>query len=109
MTRPVAEILAEAERDGWPTSSIDAMTNHHLCGGRSPKDSGVGGTPEGCGSSPRQEPHPPTHEEEERVPDPNCQFCSGTGSVQQVVDVGNGVIIRTLPCHCQPPPAPPAK
>lgn len=33
MTRPVTEILAEAERDGWPTSSIDAMANHHLCGG----------------------------------------------------------------------------
>lgn len=33
MTRPVADILAEAERDGWPTSLIDAMANHHLCGG----------------------------------------------------------------------------
>lgn len=33
MTRPVAEILEQAEREGWPTSSIDALTNHHLCGG----------------------------------------------------------------------------
>jgi hypothetical protein len=30
--RPVAEILEQAEREGWPTSSIDAMANHHLCG-----------------------------------------------------------------------------
>lgn len=34
MTRPVADILAEAERDGWPTSYIAAMANHHLCGAR---------------------------------------------------------------------------
>lgn len=33
MTRPVAEILEQAEREGWPTSYIDAMANHHLCGG----------------------------------------------------------------------------
>lgn len=32
MTRPVADILAEAKRDGWPTSLIDAMANHHRCG-----------------------------------------------------------------------------
>lgn len=29
---PVAEILAKAQEKGWPTSSIDAMANHHLCG-----------------------------------------------------------------------------
>jgi hypothetical protein len=34
VTRPVAEILAEAQENNWPTSSIDAMANHHLCGGR---------------------------------------------------------------------------
>lgn len=32
MTRPVAEILEQAQRERWPTSSIDAMANHHLCG-----------------------------------------------------------------------------
>lgn len=32
MKRPVADILAEAKRDNWPTSSIDAMAKHHLCG-----------------------------------------------------------------------------
>jgi hypothetical protein len=32
VTRPVAEILEQAKREGWPTSSIDAMANrHHLC------------------------------------------------------------------------------
>lgn len=31
MTRPVAEILEQAKREGWPTSYIDAMANHHLC------------------------------------------------------------------------------
>jgi hypothetical protein len=29
---PAAAILAQAEREGWPTSSIDAMANHHMCG-----------------------------------------------------------------------------
>jgi hypothetical protein len=33
MNRPVAEILEQARREGWPTSYIDAMANHHLCGG----------------------------------------------------------------------------
>lgn len=28
--RPVAEILEQAQRENWPTSSIDAMANHHL-------------------------------------------------------------------------------
>lgn len=32
MTRPVEEILEQARREGWPTSSIDAMAKHHLCG-----------------------------------------------------------------------------
>lgn len=32
MTRPVTEILEQARREGWPTSFIDAMANHHLCG-----------------------------------------------------------------------------
>ncbi len=65
MTRPVAEILEQAEREGWPTSYIDAMANHHLCGNLArdffepdlePRD---GGSLEGCGLSPRQGPHPP--------------------------------------------------
>lgn len=30
MTRPVAEILEQARQENWPTSSIDAMTNHDL-------------------------------------------------------------------------------
>lgn len=33
MTRPVAKILEQARREGWPTSSIDALANHHLCAG----------------------------------------------------------------------------
>lgn len=32
MTRPVGEILEQAQREGWPTSLIDAMANHHQCG-----------------------------------------------------------------------------
>ena len=32
MTRPIQDILAEAERDNWPTSYIGALANHHLCG-----------------------------------------------------------------------------
>jgi hypothetical protein len=32
MTWPVADILKQAQREGWPTSSVDAMANHHLCG-----------------------------------------------------------------------------
>jgi hypothetical protein len=31
MTQPVAEILERAKREGWPTSSVDALANHHLC------------------------------------------------------------------------------
>jgi hypothetical protein len=34
MTRPVTEILEQAERENWPTSSIEAMANHHLCANR---------------------------------------------------------------------------
>lgn len=62
MTRPVAEILEQAKREHWPTSSIDAMANHHLCTNepvnRWFEDSGVGGSPEGCGPAPTG-PHPP--------------------------------------------------
>jgi hypothetical protein len=28
----IAELLARARVERWPTSSIDAMANHHLCG-----------------------------------------------------------------------------
>lgn len=52
MTRPVAEILEQAKREHWPTSSIDAMANHHLCTNepvnRWFEDSGVGGSPDGA-------------------------------------------------------------
>lgn len=29
---PVHRILERAQREGWPTSYINAMSNHHLCG-----------------------------------------------------------------------------
>lgn len=52
MTRPVAEILEQAKREHWPTSSIDAMANHHLCTNepvnRWFEDSGVGESPDGA-------------------------------------------------------------
>jgi hypothetical protein len=72
VTRPVAEILAKAEREHWPTSFIDAMANHHLCGGITRdyvnecfsepgalgSEIGDGGSPNGCGPA-RTGPHPP--------------------------------------------------
>lgn len=60
MTRPVADILAEAERDDWPTSSIDAMAKHHLCGNFARE-------------------HVNDYSTEEPVADPNCSHCHGTG------------------------------
>lgn len=107
MTRPVADILAEAARDDWPNSSIAAMANHHLCGNARDTDSGLGapgpeswmGGREGAVLSPRQG-RTRTYREEGSMADPNCQYCGGTGSVTQTVDVGGVIIIRKLPCRC---------
>lgn len=32
--------------------------------------------------------------------DPNCQYCHGTGTVEQVLTEGGNVTIRRLRCHC---------
>lgn len=62
MTRPVAEILEQAAREQWPTSYIDAMANHHLCGNLA-RD-----YVNDCFA-------------EEPVADPNCDTCGGSGKV----------------------------
>lgn len=96
MTLPVAEILERAQREGWPTSSIDAMANHHLCGNLArdyvnacfDTSEPAAGSETGALADPHSDAAPPGHagaastqpvQGEGMEADQNCPQCHGTG------------------------------
>ena len=112
MTRPVADILKQAQREGWPTSSVDAMANHHLCGGIT-RDyvnhcfAGPATTREDGHAEARQDAAPLGREgvasaESEGTPvaDPNCSQCHGNGWRRPTPFEGKD----DVRCECPTPP-----
>lgn len=103
MTRPIAEILEQAQREGWPTSSIDAMANHHLCENRWFTDSGFPSL------SPENRLGKPERRGPDTQPGPRPVLClrgwqpveSGHSPVRVRLLVTLG---RTLPAPSRPPP-----
>lgn len=97
MTKPVAEILEKARREGWATSSIDAMTHHD----QTPES---GGTSEGCGpaaeGSGRTRLFPTITGDLTVMADQNCEQCHGTGRREPRASELGRSGGDSVPCGC---------